>query len=68
MNLNEVMEMCNTMDEMFKDKPREVLLMCLGMTVDYWAARHGAKPAELLRQLSEVSAVVNEEVGEVILE
>lgn len=58
---------CQTLDSMFKDCSREELLACLGMTIDFWAARNGEKPAELIAELQEVSADVNGMFGPAVV-
>ena len=58
-------ERCRTLDSIFKDASRDELLICLGMTIDYWAARNNDDPAEIIHDLSEVSNLVNTSAGRV---
>lgn len=67
MILKKAEENVQTMDEMFRDEDSNMLLMCIGMTIDYWAARHDEDPAELIRTLQEVSAGVNEAFGRAVV-
>lgn len=66
-DLMKAFENFRVLDEMFKDCSREELLACIGMTIDFWAARHEDNPAEMLKDLQEVSAGVNGALGQAVV-